>query len=113
YGPLPILIYLGISATILLVSSVFFPIGWMEAHTQRTFWAGQVFWGSCLWWYFLMLISTPLPFQMLGANVSFEFLFTRAIDRGLWLRTERVAVIIIALGPVILNLMLSPLGPKL
>jgi len=42
-----------------------------------------------------------------------EFLLTRAVDRGLWVRAERAAVIIIGLGPLILNLALSPLGPKL
>jgi hypothetical protein len=45
--------------------------------------------------------------------MSLEFLFTRAVDRGLWLRTERVAVMLFGLGPMILNLALSPLQPKL
>ena len=113
YGPLPLLIYLGVSAAVLLVSSVFWPMGWMEAHVRQNFWGGQLFLGCCIWWYFLMLVSTPLPFLVLGGATSLEFLFTRAIDRGLWLRTERTAVIIIGLGPVILNLVLSPLGPGL
>lgn len=50
---------------------------------------------------------------MLGGLVSLEFVFTRAIDRSLWLRTERAAVMLIALGPLILNLVFSPLSPKL
>jgi hypothetical protein len=74
---------------------------------------GALFIWCCMIWLFLMLVATPLPFQMLGGLVSLEFLFTRAIDRARWLRTERVAVMIIALGPLILNLLLSPLSPDL
>jgi hypothetical protein len=113
FGPLPLLLYLAIAGAILLASSVFLPIGWMEAHARRGFWGEQLFVGCCVWWYFLMLIATPLPFLVLGGATSLEFLFTRAIDRGLWLRTERLAVIIIGLGPLIINLLLSPLGPEL
>jgi hypothetical protein len=113
YGPLPLLIYISLCAAVLLLSSVFLPMGWMEAHASQKFWAGQLFIGCCVWWYFLMLVSTPAPFLLLGGATSLEFLFTRAIDRGLWLRTERVAVIIIGLGPLILNLIFSPLGPDL
>jgi len=74
---------------------------------------GALFVWGCMIWFFLMLVATPLPFQLLGGLVSLEFLFTRAVDRGLWLRTERAAVMIIVLGPLILNLLLSPLSPKL
>jgi hypothetical protein len=113
YGPLPLLIYLGITAAVLVASSVFLPVGWMEAHGRQSFWGDQLFVGCCLWWFFLILVSTPLPFLVLSGVTSLEFLFTRAVDRAIWLRTERVAVIIIALGPLILNLLLSPLGPAL
>jgi hypothetical protein len=84
----------------------------MQHQTQPDF-MGALFIWCCMTWFFLMLVATPIPFQMLGGLVSLEFLFTRAIDRALWLRTERTAVMIIALGPLILNLLLSPLSPKL
>lgn len=53
-------------------------------------------------------MASPVPFQGLGGFVSLECLFTRAIDRGLWLRTDRTAVMIIALGSLLLYLLLSP-----
>jgi hypothetical protein len=86
---------------------------WMEANARQKFWSGSLLVGCGMSWYFLMLVSTPLPFLVLGGPTSLEFLFTRAIDRGLWLRTERVAVMIIGLSPLLLNLVLSPLGPEL
>jgi hypothetical protein len=113
YGPLPLLIYLGITAAVVLVSAVFLPMEWMEAHARQKLWSDQVFVSCCASCYFLVLVSTPLPFLLLGGVTSLEFLFTRAIDRGLWLRAERAAIIIIGLGPLILNLALSPLGPQL
>ena len=109
FGPLPLLVWLGITTACLVVSSVFLL---MQHQTQPDF-MGALFIWCCMIWLFLMLVATPVPFQMLGGLVSLEFLFTRAIDRALWLRTERTAVMIIALGPLILNLLLSPLSPKL
>jgi hypothetical protein len=113
YGPLPLLIYIAVTAAVLLVSSVFFPIGWMEAHARQTSWGQELVWSCLMCWYFLGLISTPLPFQLSGGITSLEFLFTRAIDRGLYARAGRTATIIFGLGPVILNVVLSPLGPEL
>ena len=113
YGPLPLLIYLALAAAVLVVSSIFLPLGWMEAHGRQGFWGDQLVVVGSVWWCFLMIVSTPLPFLVLGGVTSLEFLFTRAVDRALWLRTERTAVIIIGLGPLLLNLLLSPLGPKL
>lgn len=109
YGPLPLVGWIGLSTACLVASSVFLL---MQHPTQPDF-MGALFIWCCLIWLFLMLVATPLPFQMLGGLVSLEFLFTRAIDRARWLRTERVAVMIIALGPLILNLLLSPLSPDL
>jgi len=109
YGPLPLLVWLGVSTTCLVASAVFML---MQHPTQADF-MGALFIWCCLIWFFFMLVATPLPFQTLGGLVSLELLFTRAIDRGLWLRTERTAVMIIALLPLILNLLLSPLSPKL
>jgi hypothetical protein len=85
----------------------------MEAHSRRGFWGGQLVVECGMWWYFLMLVSTPLPFQVLGGLTSLEFLFTRAVERALWLRAERTAVLIVGLGPLFLNLALSPIGPSL
>lgn len=113
YGPLPLLIYLAISGAVFLVSASFLPIDWMQGHARDKFWSDGLFVSCCASWLFLMLVSTALPFIVLGGITSTEFLFTRAIDRGLWLRAERVAVMIISLGPLILNLALSPLCPEL
>lgn len=113
YGPLPILIYLIVCTTVFFFSLVNFPIAWIESHARPENLAGENVMGFGLMWFLVMIIATPLPAQVLGGSTSLEFLFTRAIDRGLWLRTERVAIIIIALGPLILNLLLSPWGPQL
>lgn len=109
FGPLPLLGWLGLSTACLVVSSVFLL---MQHQTQPDF-MGALFIWCCMISLCLMLVATPLPFQMLGGLVSLEFLFTRAIDRAVWLRTERTAVLIFAVGPLILNLLLSPLSPKL
>jgi hypothetical protein len=109
YGLLPLLVWLGLSTTCLVVSAVFML---MQHQTQPDF-LGALFVWCCLIWFFLMLVATPLPFQMLGGLVSLEFLFTRAIDRARWLSTERTAVMIFTLGPLLLNLLFSPLSPKL
>jgi hypothetical protein len=113
FGPLPLLIYVGLTAAVFSFSSVFMPIEWMGAHLRQNFWGDSLFVGCCFWWFFLMIISTPLPFQVLGGLMSLEFLFTRAVDRGLLVRVGRVAVMLIALGPLLVNLALSPLEPKL
>jgi|ERR1700722_7490183 len=113
YGPLPILIYLIVCTAVFFFSLVYFPIGWIESHARPGNPLGQYVMAFGLMWFLVMIIATPLPAQILGGATSLEFLFTRAIDRGLWLRAERVTVIIIALGPLILNLLLSPWGPKL
>ena len=109
FGPLPLLVWLSLTTACLVVSSVFVL---MQHQTQPDF-MGALFVWCCMIWLFVTLVATPLPFQMLGGLVSLEFLFTRAIDRAVWLRTERAAVMIIALGPLILNLLFSPLSPKL
>jgi len=109
YGPLPLLVWLGFSTTCLVVSSVFL----LEQHAAQSDFMGALFVWCCMIWFFLMLVASPVPFQMLGGLVSLEFLFTRALDRGRYLRTERIAVMVIALLPLLLNLLLSPLSPKL
>jgi hypothetical protein len=113
FGPWPLLAYLVVCTTVLFVSLPLFPAGWMEAHARREFASGEDVVGYGALFGLVALISTPLGFQLLGGTMSLEFLFTRAIDRAVWLRTERIAVIIIALGPLILNLLLSPLAPEL
>ena len=109
YGPLPLLVWLGVSTTCLVVSAVFI----LMQHQPQADFIGPLFIWCCFIWFFFMLVATPLPFQTLGGLVSLEFLFTRAIDRARWLRTERTAVMIFALGPLLLNLLLSPLSPRL
>ena len=58
--------------------------------------------GFSLLWMLLMVIATPLPAQILGgADHHLNFYFSPArLIANYQLRTERVAVIIIALQPV-------------
>jgi hypothetical protein len=110
YGPLALLGWLALSTTCLVLSGIFMLM--QQPSATPDFLCALFVW-CCLLWFFLTLVATPLPFQMLGGLVSLEFLFTRALDRARWLRTERLAVIVIALGPLFLNLLLSPLSPRL
>lgn len=113
FGPWPLLIYLCACTAVLLVSAPVWPASWLEAHGDAAHGSGLMV-GNCVaWGFFLAMVATPAPFQALGGVMSLEFLFTRPIDRARWLRTERLAVIIIGAGPLILNLLLSPLGPKI
>lgn len=112
WGPIPLLLWFLGCGIVLYFSAIFFPLEWMSGHSGSAFGEAQIP-SYALLWFFLMLVSTPLPFQVLAGPTSLEFLFSRALDRGLWLRTERLAVIILAAGPLALNLALSPWEPKL
>lgn len=112
YGPLPILIYLVLTTIVLVLSLQFMPMQWMDASNHNSA-VGALFMTCCILWYFLMTVSTPVPFVMLSGPISLEFLFTRAIDRVFWLRCERLAVMIFGIGPLLLNLLFSPLGPEI
>ncbi|MDB6055200.1 MAG: hypothetical protein JWN25_2723 [Verrucomicrobiales bacterium] len=113
YGPLPLILYMLSTGIVMHFSMILFPVSWMESHSLPHLWSGQVFFETIIWWFFLMVVSTPLPFQLLGGPMSLEFTLTRAIDRTSWLRSERIALIIVGLGPLLLNLALSPLGSSL
>ena len=69
----------GVSTVCLVVSSVFLL---MQHQTQPDF-MGALFIWCCMISLFLLLVATPIPFQMLGGLLSMEFLFTRAIDRAI------------------------------
>jgi hypothetical protein len=113
FGILPVCIYFAAISAVLLVSAVYWPEAWMEAHNHPANWSASALANCIPCWCFLMFISTPLPFQVLGGVMSIEFIFTRAVDRGLWLRTGRLGVIILVTGPLLLNLALSAWGPQL
>jgi len=112
YGPIPLLLWFLSSGVVLYFGAVFSPMEWMRGHNGNDF--GEVQMVSCFTlWLFLMIVSTPIPFQILGGVTSLEFLFTRAVDRAVWLRTERMAVIILAAAPLMSSLALSPWETKL
>ncbi len=113
FGPWPLLIYIAGCTATFFFSLPLFPVGWATAHARHGLWSDSDVIGFGVLWFMLAIISTPFAFQMLGGTMSLEFLFTRAIDRRMWLRTGRVAVIIIALTPFLLNLLLSPWAPEL
>jgi hypothetical protein len=112
WGPVPLLLWFIGCGIVLYFSAIFFPLEWMSGHDGSAFAEAQ-FPTAIVLWFFLMLVSTPLPFQMLAGPTSLEFLFSRALDRALWLRAERLAVIILAAGPLVINLALSPWEPIL
>ena len=111
FGPIPLLFWYLAFGLVLYFGVDAFPMVWMNDHAQPG--ADEVIATCATLWFFLMLISTPLASQLLGGLTSLEFLFTRAIDRALWLRAERAAVIVIVVAPLVLNLTLSPWEPKM
>jgi len=65
---------------------------------------------------FLMMLSTATMLELavgMPAGALIEFLFTRALDRGIYLRAERVAQFIVLIGPLALNLAISPFAPEM
>ena len=113
FGPVPLLLWFLSCGIVLYFGAIssLFPMEWMRGHDGTGF-EGQ-FVSTVTLWFFVMIVATPLPFLVLGGPASLEFLFTRAVDRAQWLRTERMAVIILAVAPLLLNLALSPWESKL
>jgi hypothetical protein len=113
FGPIPLLAWLVAYGFVVTVVAKALPNEWMLAsHSPSAFGSVQVSSGAGLWM-FMLLVSTPLPFVVLGGANSLEFLFTRAVDRRVWLRVERVAVLVIAILPLVVNLAVSPWRGKL
>jgi len=112
FGPVPLVFWLLFCGIVFYFSAVFSPMEWMRGHDTSDFAEAQVM-STVFVWFFLMMISTPLPSQILEGISSLEFMFTRAIDRAFWLRIERVAIIVLAVGPLLINLALSPWELKL
>jgi len=107
FGPLRLLFWLFFLGFALFFGAVFSPESWEET---SDFAAMQMLSAATLW-SFLMVISTPLPFQLLGGELSLEFLFTRAVDRAIWLRTTRVAMMLLLVAPLLINLAVSSWEP--
>lgn len=105
FGPIPLLVWFLSYGTVLYLSTsaptIFSDSG------LRSF-SGELFGPTIGMFLLLMLISTPLAFQILDGGTSLEFLFTRAIDRGLWLRAQRIAMVVIVAVPPMINLLLCP-----
>ena len=112
YGQIPLLLWFLSCGIVFYFGLIVLPVAWMHGHNGGS--VGEAnFLSIVILWGFLMMVATPLPFQLLGGLTSLEFIFTRAVDRAVWLRAERAAVAVIALGPLILNLALLPWQPPL
>jgi hypothetical protein len=119
FGPVPLLLWFGVS-TYLAYGTTVFNTALMsglesQAQTRQDFMGAQVAAGGALY-VFLMMICAPTMLEMatgMPARALLEFLFTRALNRGTFLRAERLAQVIFLTGPLFLNLAISPFAPKL
>ncbi len=103
YGPIPLLLWFLSAGAILYFVTDSIPTTWAQGIAPRDFALEQM--ACCMmFWLFLMFASTPLLHQLLGGMPSFEFLFTRAIDRAVWVRAEGAAVIVFSATPLAVNL---------
>jgi len=116
FGPLFLLAWLGLSTALLFCAQSFSPLLWMEDHAhQNLFGDGQLLFAVILW-VWLFLACSPTLFELINgmpALRAIEFLFTRGIDRKYFCRAQVVAGVLIVQGPLILNLVLSPLKDEL
>jgi hypothetical protein len=113
-GPLPVLAFIGIMPAVLFSMGSFSPELWMEDH-QDGWGSGQAFFIYIL---SIWLLVTCMPIRLelahgIPTSLKMEFLFTRAIDRKYLCRAQMAAGVILVQGPLIINLLLSPLKPDL
>jgi hypothetical protein len=119
FGPVPLLLWFGLSTAVLYAVTIFSPALWAalqaQGQTRQDFFGAQ-FTAACALYMFMTMLSTPTMLQLaagMPAGALIEFLFTRALDRGNFLRAERVAQFIVLVGPLVLNLAVSPFAPVL
>ncbi len=97
---------------ILFFSGNLIPLEWMDWSQEKVL-LGAEFPALILFFLFLIIGASPLPILLLGGPTSLEFLFTRAIDRRKWLRAEHAVILILIVGPLLVNLMVSLWRPDL
>jgi hypothetical protein len=119
FGLVPVLLWFGLSTAVLYVTTVFSSGVWVQlqlpGQTKQDFFGAQ-FAAGCALYLFLMILSTPMMLEFasgMPAGGMLEFLFTRALDRGIFLRAERTAQFVLLIGPLLLNLAISPFAPEL
>jgi hypothetical protein len=119
FGPVPLLLWFGLSTPVLYAVTIFSPALWAslqaQGQTRQEFFGAQ-FAVGCALYVFLMMLSTPTMLELaagMPVGTLIEFLFTRALDRRIFLRAERVAQFIVLIGPLAVNLAISPFAPVL
>jgi hypothetical protein len=119
FGIIPLLIWIAITTTIAYMMTLYNAevFAMMEPNQSRQdIWAVQIAYGGALYG-LLMVVASPMALEFFAgmpAAAALEFLFTRAVDRVIFLRAERVAFFSILIVPLLLNLALSTLagGPN-
>jgi hypothetical protein len=119
FGVFPLLVWLGLATGVLHFISIFNSALWQglqaEGHTKQDFFGIQIAAG-CAVYMFLLVLLTPILLEFvtgMPAGQLIEFFFTRALDRRIFLRAERMAQLVILIGPLLLNQALAPLIQKL
>jgi hypothetical protein len=114
FGLVPLLLWLGLATGVLYFISIFNSALWLglqpQEHTRQDFFGVQIAVG-CGVYMFLLVLLTPVLIEFVsGMPVGqlIEFFFTRAVNRRVFLRAERLAQFVILIGPLLLNLALSP-----
>lgn len=111
FGIIPLLIWIAVTTGVAHVMTLYNADAFFMME-PKDFWAIQAAYGSALYG-LLLVVASPLAFDFFAGmpvNAAMEFLFTRAVDRVIFLRAERVAFFIILIVPLLLNLALSPLA---
>ena len=118
FGTIPLLIWIALTTTVAYMMTLYNSDMFMLQEpngARQDFWAVQIAYGFALYG-FLMVVASPMAMEFFAgmpAAAALEFLFTRAVDRVIFLRAERVAFLIILIGPLLLNLALSPLAERM
>jgi hypothetical protein len=114
FGFLPLFLY-ELAVGIILCSGAIFspgPVQWIYSYPESQSGPVQLMLCGFLWSY-LCFVSTAAPLQLLGGVTSIEFILTRAVNRVVWLRAERVFMLILVAAPLAVNLAVSPWEPEM
>jgi hypothetical protein len=118
FGPIPLFLWFGLMTSVLYAVSIFSSEVWLrlgpQGNTWQDFIGAQIAADGALY-IFLLVFSTPIMLEFtsgMPAGALIEFFFTRAMDRSIFVRNERVAQLVILIGPLLLNLAISPFAPE-
>ncbi|HEY3913893.1 MAG TPA: hypothetical protein VGN61_05340 [Verrucomicrobiae bacterium] len=114
FGPIPLLLWLGASTVVycainVMSSGLLLDLG-AQGRTSTDFLGSQIGIGGAFYLFLMVLLTSILLEFMCGmpGPPLIEFFFTRAMDRGLFLRAQRMAHFVVLIGPMLLNLAISP-----